>query len=79
MKENLQLFFCSELFGGRFSLILIQVMDVSTMSNTVSSKGTLIGGIRYCYEKFKDSLPRHLRHLLEVKDTKDWGEDPSAH
>lgn len=39
-------FFCSELFGGRFSLILIQVIDVSTVSDTVSSKSTLVTGIR---------------------------------
>lgn len=71
-------FFCSELLGGRFSLILIQVIDVSTVSNTVSSKSILVTGIRYCYEKFKDSLPRHLRNFLEVKDTEDWDEDPSA-
>lgn len=64
-------FFCSEPFGGRFSLILILVIDVSTVSNTVSSKSILVTGIRYCYEKFKDSLPRHLRNLLEVKDTED--------
>lgn len=55
-KKKTSTFFCSELFGGRFSLILVQVMDVST----VSSKSTLVTGIRYCYEKFKDSLPRHL-------------------
>lgn len=44
---------------------------MSTVSDTVSSKSTLDTGIRYCYEKFKDSLPRHLRNLLEVKDTED--------
>lgn len=43
-------------------------MDVS---DTVSSKGTLVTDIRYYYVMLQDSLSRQVRNILEIKDTEE--------
>lgn len=78
VKKDLPTLFLLWIIWGIFSLILIQITEVSIGPNTVSSKSTLVTGIRYCYGMSEYSMSRCLRNLLEVNDTESWDKAPSV-